>query len=447
MSTEPREGQTDIAEEPSATPAKGRRRSWLLASLGAVLLTGVLAGMFVAVRRGRVGRPQPTAEDIEQQKYDTEQRQREDQKAAQLRDQPFLVRKEDDSQRQVNSLLKDLNAGKDPNGDLPTPLPDRQARAEEEAIAGVLREQGPVSPVPAYSGLPQAPRPTVAQTSQAATPPEKDTGPMFVYSRTFGGAKYVDTPRQQTAQRPETSPAERPVDSSATVKRPVSSEAQNQPGDKPAEESTRLIYTDYPPVTLYEGEMLEAVLVNRIVADTEPSPVVCHLAKDVFDQTARYVVLPASSRIVGLSQVVNYKGAHRLFISFHRVILPNGPSVDLPSSRKALKALDETGSLGVVSKVERHWFLQFGTAVFFGVLDGLAGAAQRNRDVFSTRSVLLGRTSENFERILENIMAQYSTIVPTIVVDQGKTMKIYLSDDILISPYAKISDRSYYAHR
>ena len=41
----------------------------------------------------------------------------------------------------------------------------------------------------------------------------------------------------------------------------------------------------------------------------------------------------------------------------------------------ALRALDETGALGVVSKVDRHWFLQVGTAIFFGVLDGLAGAA------------------------------------------------------------------------
>ena len=37
----------------------------------------------------------------------------------------------------------------------------------------------------------------------------------------------------------------------------------------------------------------------------------------------------------------------------------------------ALRAMDETGALGVVSKVDRHWFLQFGTAIFFGVLDGL----------------------------------------------------------------------------
>ena len=145
--------------------------------------------------------------------------------------------------------------------------------------------------------------------------------------------------------------------------------------------------------------------------------------------------------------MVNYKGSHRLFINFNRIILPNGPSIDLPSSKKALKALDQTGALGVVSNVERHWFLQFGSGIFFGALDGLASIAQRNQNVFSTSAIVLGRTSENFERILENIMAQYSTIVPTIRVDQGKKMRIYLSDDMLISPYAKISDRSYYEKR
>ncbi|MDR0841836.1 MAG: hypothetical protein LBP68_00260, partial [Acidobacteriota bacterium] len=129
-----------------------------------------------------------------------------------------------------------------------------------------------------------------------------------------------------------------------------------------------------------------------------------------------------------------------------RIILPGGPSIELPSSQKAMKALDGTGALGVVSKVDRHWFLQFGTSVFFGVLDGLSAAAQRNQED-SVRSAVVGRTSENFDRVLENIMSQYSSIVPTIRVDQGKTLKIYLADDIVITPYARISDRSYYATR
>ena len=262
---------------------------------------------------------------------------------------------------------------------------------------------------------------------------------MFVYSRSFGGAKYVEKKENAPAapQRIESQSKE-----AAGPPRPALSEVAHKPQEQ-KDEKTRILYTDLPPVTLYEGELLDAVLVNRIIADTEPSPVICQISKDVFDAGGRYVVFPANSRIVGSSQVVTYKGAHRLFISFHRVILPNGPAVEFPGSQKALRALDETGALGVVSNVNRHWFLQFGTAIFFGVLDGLAGAAQRHSEIFSPTSIVIDRTSRNFERILDTIMSQYSSIVPTITVHQGHKMKIYLADDVFISPYARIKERSY----
>ena len=40
-------------------------------------------------------------------------------------------------------------------------------------------------------------------------------------------------------------------------------------------------------------------------------------------------------------------------------------------------------------------------------------------------------------------MSQYSSILPTITVHQGHRMKIYLADDVFISPYARIKERSY----
>jgi type IV secretion system protein VirB10 len=419
---------TEIAVEEQAAPAK-KKPGWRVIVLGTVLLLIAVWGSFRAFQKPQMPSHQPTAEELEQLKYDSDEKDRELKKASQLRDQALLVRKEDDSQAQVNGLLRDLNLKKDA-----TPLPDQQAKSEEEAISHVLRSSPPTR-TPAKNSNNETPRRT-APSSPTASADSPSMTPMFVYSRIFGGAKYLDAPQKQSSQ---------PAPSSTKTAKP---DAEKSPKVEPGSgQNAKLIYTDYPPVTLYEGEMLEAVLVNRIIADTEPSPVICNLSRDLFDQSARYVVLPANSRIIGNSQVVNYKGAHRLFVNFNRIILPNGPSIDLPSSQKALKALDETGALGVVSKVERHWFLQFGTSIFFGVLDGLAGIAQRNQDVFSTRAVVLGRTSENFGRILENVMAQYSTIVPTIRVDQGKTMRIYLSDDIVISPYAKIADRSYYASR
>jgi type IV secretory pathway VirB10-like protein len=439
---EPQQEQvkTDISIEESSAPVKGKKRAWWLIALVAVLILVAAGALFRALHRPDAPSHQPTDEELQQLKYDSEQKEREQQKAAQIKDQAFLVRKEDDSQAELNSLLKDLDLRKNSGSLPPAQLDDRQVKSEEEAIAHILRSSKPAR-APSAPTITEAPRRTAPPPQTPVAADSSSMGPMFVYSRIYGGAKYVDDALKQT-NKTEAIPAS---DSSAIT---VEANEENDPKvDQAPEEKAQLIYTNYPSVTLYEGEMLEAVLVNRIIADTEPSPVICHLARDLFDHSARYVVIPANSRIVGTSQVVNYKGAHRLFVNFSRIILPNGPSIDLPSSRKAMKALDETGALGVVSKVERHWFLQFGTSIFFGMLDGLAGAVQRNQDFYSSRAVVLGRTSENFGRILDNIMAQYSTIVPTIRVDQGKTMKIYLSDDIVISPYAEIADRSYYASR
>ena len=443
------EATTQIIEE-QPVPRRRKKRVWVFVCLGTGVLLSALLVLLTVLRNSHPQVQSLTADDTEQLKYDAQQQANDQSKADRIRNGSLLMRKEDaDTQAQLNSLMGQLQG--DSGTKVPVPMSDdQQVRTEEEAISQVLREHKPAGPAPAYE--PRQPR---SPSPPAQTTTETSDRPMFVYSRTFGGAKYVDVPKnlresQSTSSTAEPKAAKASADigvlPTALVQK-TSASGSLEGTQVSRDEKTAVIYTEHAPVTLFEGEMIESVLLNRIIADTEPSPVICQISKDVFDNTGRYVVLPANSRIVGLSQVVNYKGAHRLFISFHRIILPNGPSIDFPPSKRALKALDSTGALGVVSKVERHWFLQFGTAIFFGVLDGIAGAAQRSQDLYSTRSIVLGRTSENFQRILDNIMSQYSTIVPTIRVDQGKRLKIYLSDDVLISPYARITDRSYYANR
>lgn len=434
------EPNTDIVEEKPAATTKGKGRTWLVATtIGVALLALGLFALFTAVSRTKPQTPQLrlTADDLEQQKYDARQQENEQLKAAQLRNDGFLVRKDEDTTLQLNNLMKDLQT----EDGLPLRAPDpKQTRLEEETIADVIRDPQPVAQTASVPYESQRHRSEGGQgTNTSNEAPQGSPQPMFVYSRSFGGAKYVEK-----KENPQAAPQmiESQSREAAARPRPALSEVAQTPQEQ-KDEKTRILYTDLPPVTLYEGELLDAVLVNRIIADTEPSPVICQISKDVFDAGGRYVVFPANSRIVGSSQVVTYKGAHRLFISFHRVILPNGPAIEFPGSQKALRALDDTGALGVVSNVNRHWFLQFGTAIFFGVLDGLAGAAQRHSEIFSPTSIVIDRTSRNFERILDTIMSQYSSIVPTITVHQGHKMKIYLADDVFISPYARIKERSY----
>ncbi len=437
-------GTTEITEE---TPTPKKKRGWVYAAIGGMILAVGLLALLLATRNDQQAvRPALTVEDLEQQKYDAQQKENEKNKAAQLRNDLFLLRRDDDTDAQLSLLMNQLQKN-DSSG--PSPVDDKQVRTEEEAITQVIRDSRP----PANS-LPPAyePRPASrAGSEDGSSTARGGDQPMFVYSRSFGGAKYLDQPMKiggSTAPKPESQPREA---AAKTAPSPAAEKTGGGELDKGSQtgksQKPSIVYTSYPPVTLFEGDFIDAVLVNRIIADTEPSPVVCQISKDVFDNSGRYVIFPANSRVVGFSQVVNYKGAHRLFITFHRIILPNGPSVDFPGSQKAHQALDQTGALGVVSNINRHWFLQFGTAIFFGVLDGLAGAAQRRSEIFSESSIIIDRTSRNFERILENIMAQYSSIVPTITVHQGHRMKIYLSDDVEISPYAPIQKRSYYVDR
>ena len=437
---EPVEPNTDIVEEKPATAKKSKRRNWLLAAaIGGPLLVLGLFALFTLISgtKQQTAQPQLTADDLEQQKYDARQQENEQLKAAQLRNDGFLVRKDEDTTLQLNNLMKDLQ--RDDAFPVHTTDP-KQTRAEEEAIAGVIRDprQAAEPATLAYESPRSRPQSGGGANSSNELP-QGTPQPMFVYSRSFGGAKYVEKAKNVLAAPEKIEGHSKEVPATSRLARSeVTQRSQEQKDEK-----THILYSDLPPVTLYEGELLDAVLVNRLVADTEPSPVICQISKDVFDAGGRYVVFPANSRIVGSSQVVSYKGAHRLFISFHRIILPNGAAVEFPGNQKALKALDETGALGAVSNVNRHWFLQFGTGIFFGVLDGLAGAAQRHSEIFSPTSIVIDRTSRNFERILDTIMSQYASIVPTITVHQGHKMKIYLADDVFISPYARIKERSY----
>jgi type IV secretion system protein TrbI len=429
------QSQTEIIEEKPTRSVRTKPLVWVFLGIGGGL---VVVALFLFLGPGKRRTQDPpilSADDREQQRYDAQQEQQARNKAAQIHNDPLIFRKGSEAEvsSEVEDLLRSLNLN-----DSQSPVKADRAQAEEDLIANVIREPQPQAPRdPSYlSSRPPAPQPTSAATSSS-----DGDKPMFVYSRSFGGAKYHDAARKETTREPRPSgqaplPAVN-VSSKADAPKPLPQ------ASVPKSEKASLLYTEHAPVTLYEGEVLDAVLVNRIIADTEPSPVVSHLSKDVFDTSGQFVVFPVNSRIVGYSQVVNYKGAHRLFISFHRIILPNGPSADFPQSSKTLKALDETGALGVVSKLDRHWWLQFGTAIFVGVLDGLGAAAQRSGDLFSRRAIIIDNTSRNFELILDRIMQQYSNIVPTISVQQGKKLKIYLSDDLLVTPYARIQDRSY----
>jgi len=213
----------------------------------------------------------------------------------------------------------------------------------------------------------------------------------------------------------------------------------NNPGrggvSKREKSSITLSYnSEYPVVTLYEGECLQGVILNEIRSDIQEGPVIVKTTKDFFDESGVYVIIPYGTKVLGRTQAINYRGQKRLYIWFERIILPvrkvgeKQAGIELPT--KSI-ALDQRGISGLVSKVDRHFWLQYGSSLLLGVLDGLTGMAQNSG------------AGHNVGRINDTRYSEYANIMPTVSVKPGSKVKIYMTSDINITAYDLKENRPY----
>ncbi|MEN8153479.1 MAG: TrbI/VirB10 family protein [Acidobacteriota bacterium] len=206
----------------------------------------------------------------------------------------------------------------------------------------------------------------------------------------------------------------------------------------------RLVYNNNPLRMIYEGEFLETVLVNKIINDKNESPVKAVIIKDFFDKRGEYVLLPASTRLIGKAIPITGQQENRLIIKFHRILLPNGESIFFEENNKELLSLNTEGVLGLKGKVNRHLFKKYGAALFFGLMNGISDFAQNRIVQSSGPSFLIGKSSENFKNLNNQTSGDSMLIVPTITLKEGTRMKIFVSTDIEISSYQKVKTRSYF---
>lgn len=74
---------------------------------------------------------------------------------------------------------------------------------------------------------------------------------------------------------------------------------------------------------LFEGAVLEALLINRLDG-TFAGPVSCLLSNNIYSHDRQHLLIPAGSKIVGEASKVDTFGQARLAVVFHRLIMPDG---------------------------------------------------------------------------------------------------------------------------
>ncbi len=172
-----------------------------------------------------------------------------------------------------------------------------------------------------------------------------------------------------------------------------------------------------------QGKMISGILETAIQSDL-PGMVRAITSDDVYSFNGSTLLIPKGSRLVGQYRSGIRQGQSRVFVIWNRMIRPNGASVDLGSI-----GTDALGRSGLEGEVDSHFMERFGSSVLLSIIDGALAAAVNKIDDDDASTVSLNGSSD-FSRSSEIALENSINIKPTIHIDQGERIKIFVGKDL-----------------
>jgi type IV secretion system protein TrbI len=188
------------------------------------------------------------------------------------------------------------------------------------------------------------------------------------------------------------------------------------------------------PYVLYEGTTLDTVLMNRLDGDAAGAVKVL-VSNPVYSHDRQHVLIPEGTIALGEARKIGSAGLgqqRRMAVVFHRMIMPDGYSVDLDQ----FHGLDQIGEEGLKDKVNNHYLEIFGTSIALGVISG-AGEIEQGGGTISANGSQAFTTgaSASVSQSASTILDRFMQIPPTITIREGHRVKVYFVQDMLLPPY------------
>jgi len=181
---------------------------------------------------------------------------------------------------------------------------------------------------------------------------------------------------------------------------------------------------------LFEGTVLESVLINRLDGQFV-GPVECLLSNDVYSHDRLHLLIPAGTKILGETRRVEAFGQTRLAVAFHRLIMPDGYSLNLDQ----FKGLNQIGDAGLRDQVNNHYLRIFGTSLAIGALGAVAEAGTGGTFNASGADLMRQGFAQSMAQSSEQILDKFLNILPTVTIREGHRVKVYLSGDLAMPDY------------
>lgn len=185
---------------------------------------------------------------------------------------------------------------------------------------------------------------------------------------------------------------------------------------------------------LKSGTFLDAVLVNQLITDNYASPVLVMVDRPYYDPLTKKLLLPAGTRVLGKAEAVKYQTASRLAITFDTFQFPNGTTFHINPDDQALEGL---GIFGAKDSINRHTARILLTAGLVGLLTGWNNSQIQGGSygAYSGNDMMRIQANESMSRTAEQMLSPFLNAMPTITVNAGHRLKIWITRDVALPEY------------
>lgn len=187
------------------------------------------------------------------------------------------------------------------------------------------------------------------------------------------------------------------------------------------------------------GFVIPAILMTELNSSVAGT-VIGQVRQNVYDTaTGKDLLIPQGSKLLGeYASDVPY-GNNRLFISWKRIVFPNGDSLDLD----IMPGADMAGRAGFSDKVNTHFWKIFGNALLFSFI--IAGTnITTSEELFNVLLPVYARDTTgsmgeglavSLGETMSEMIKKNLNIAPEITIRAGYLFNVMVTKDIVLPPY------------
>jgi type IV secretion system protein VirB10 len=182
----------------------------------------------------------------------------------------------------------------------------------------------------------------------------------------------------------------------------------------------------HPSFTVPAGEVIPATLETAINSELA-GMVRAITTRDVYALSGEKLLIPKGSTLVGQFNSGVTQGQSRVFVVWNRLQMANGIIVTMNSP-----STDSIGRSGLgADYIDRHFFERFGTSALLSVLgaysamDGVDG-----QDQYNSKAQYRTNIANSFQQTANQTLQQDMMIHPTLQLNQGATINVFVVHDL-----------------